>query len=369
MDGRAQPSWQGNWWRDSPRREIPKLGPVPTEYRLLTRGPDGFVLAPAETCFTSGNILLDLRRSVDQRDAPPGHGIRSDQGRGHLTLAPDVSPTLNRRSVPRGPKPPRPPSRAATVLVSGNGAVMSRMSERTTPQAVERLATDCSPRVGPLLIASTAEGQDFMHLATSCHGATGSSTKYAEWACCTPTRWSRRYRPAKRRYTDHRRRTLHRAIAPRLPAEITVLTTVQDVHRVARAMGRGDNVLGSKRAGRGLRAEMSPERLPRGTTHEVDHQSWQRDRPRPHGGPSLHELPDERDGRSLKRCQNVPLCNFAQRLRKVPKGPDVTRWRRPRGPRGFPREQLLKGMRQGALASRRLYWPGSGRRPRLTGRN
>jgi arginine deiminase len=134
------------------------------------------------------------------------------------------------------------------VLVIGNGAVLIGMSERTTPQAVEMLASRlfANGSARCLIAIDMPKGRAFMHLDTLLTMADyGVFTKYAGMGMLPSYTVEPGATASELKVTDHPPQDMHRAIAAALDRpEITVLTAVQDVHSASREQwDDGCNVL------------------------------------------------------------------------------------------------------------------------------
>jgi arginine deiminase len=128
------------------KREIAELGPVPKSIAFHSLDPDGFVLAPLPnllyqrdtSCWIYGGVSINAMR----RPARIPETI-SDEAiyRWHPMFA-DAEFDVWYHGAEAAPATVE----GGDVLVIGNGAVLVGMSERTTPQAVEMLAS----RIGQL---------------------------------------------------------------------------------------------------------------------------------------------------------------------------------------------------------------------------
>ena len=96
--------------------------PGAEEHRVPLAGPGRLRARPAaEPALPARHLVLDLRRGVDQRDAPAGPDPGDRLRRGHLPLAPDVRRGTASTSGTTAPTRRRPPSRAATSWSSATG--------------------------------------------------------------------------------------------------------------------------------------------------------------------------------------------------------------------------------------------------------
>ncbi len=134
------------------------------------------------------------------------------------------------------------------VHVIGRGAVLVGMSERTTPQAVERLAlrlfaADAASRIVAL---SMPKARAFMHLDTVMSMIDGETfTKYAGLGMLPSYTIEPGASEGELKVTDHPPEEMHRAIANALGlSDIRVLTPTQDVRSAEREQwDDGCNVL------------------------------------------------------------------------------------------------------------------------------
>ena len=95
-DARALPGGRDHQARDR------RAGAGAEEHHVPLAGPRRVRAGPAaQPALPAGHVLLDLRRSVDQRDAPPGAGQGVRARGGHLPVAPHVRRRRFRRLVPR----------------------------------------------------------------------------------------------------------------------------------------------------------------------------------------------------------------------------------------------------------------------------
>jgi arginine deiminase len=134
------------------------------------------------------------------------------------------------------------------VLVIGNGAVLIGMSERTTPQAVERLAlrlfaAGSARRIVAVLLP---QRRAFMHLDTVMTMVDGETfTKYEGLSMLASYTVEPGDTDKELRVTQHPPEDMHRVIAAALGLDaIRVLTPTQDVHSAEREQwDDGCNVL------------------------------------------------------------------------------------------------------------------------------
>ncbi len=134
------------------------------------------------------------------------------------------------------------------VLVLGNGAVLVGMSERTTPQAVEVLASRlfAAGAASCLVAIDMPKTRAFMHLDTLLTMADyGVFTKYAGMGMLPSYTVEPGATAHELKVTEHPPEDMHRAMAAALGlSAITVLTAVQDVRSAQREQwDDGCNVL------------------------------------------------------------------------------------------------------------------------------
>jgi len=134
------------------------------------------------------------------------------------------------------------------VLVIGNGAVLVGMSERTTPQAVERLALQLFSAGSARCIVAVVlpQRRAFMHLDTVMTMVDGETfTKYAGLSMLASFTVEPGDTEQELRVTQHPPEDMHDVIAAALGLDaIRVLTPTQDVHSAEREQwDDGCNVL------------------------------------------------------------------------------------------------------------------------------
>ena len=134
------------------------------------------------------------------------------------------------------------------VLVIGNGAVLVGMSERTTPQAVERLAIRlfAAGSARCIVAVTLPKHRAFMHLDTVMTMVDGETfTKYEGLSMLASFTVEPGDTELELRVTAHPPEDMHKVIATALGLEsIRVLTPVQDVHSAEREQwDDGCNVL------------------------------------------------------------------------------------------------------------------------------
>ena len=134
------------------------------------------------------------------------------------------------------------------VLVIGNGAVLVGMSERTTPQAVERLALRlfAAGSARCIVAVTLPQRRAFMHLDTVMTMVDGETfTKYAGLSMLASFTVEPGDTDLELKVTQHPPEDMHKVIAAALGLDsIRVLTPVQDVHSAEREQwDDGCNVL------------------------------------------------------------------------------------------------------------------------------
>jgi len=134
------------------------------------------------------------------------------------------------------------------VLVIGNGAVLVGMSERTTPQAVERLAIRlfAAGSARCIVAVTLPQRRAFMHLDTVMTMVDGETfTKYEGLSMLASFTVEPGDTELELRVTQHPPEDMHKVIAAALGLDsIRVLTPTQDVHSAEREQwDDGCNVL------------------------------------------------------------------------------------------------------------------------------
>ncbi|WP_098482640.1 arginine deiminase [Georgenia soli] len=124
------------------------------------------------------------------------------------------------------------------VLVLGDGAVLVGMSERTTPQGVERLATRlfASGSADRVLALAMPKARVFMHLDTVMTMVDERSfLKYAGLGMLPSYTITPGADPTDLQIADHPAERMHHALADTLGiGDVRILTAEQDVHSAAR---------------------------------------------------------------------------------------------------------------------------------------
>jgi arginine deiminase len=134
------------------------------------------------------------------------------------------------------------------VLVLGRGSVLVGMSERTTPQGVERLARRlfAGGNIERITALNMPKAREFMHLDTVLTQiAPDTFTMYAGMGTLPAYTIEPGDSDRELKFTDHRPEDMHTAIAHALGlSSINVLIASQDVHAAAREQwDDGCNVL------------------------------------------------------------------------------------------------------------------------------
>jgi arginine deiminase len=230
------------------KREIAELGPEPKSIAFHSLDPDDFVLAPLPNLLyqrdTSAWIYGGVSINAMRRPARTPETITDEAiYRWHPMFAQaDFDVWYHGAdAVPATIE-------GGDILVIGNGAVLVGMSERTTPQAVEVLASRLfeAGAASCLVAINMPKTRAFMHLDTLLTMADyGVFTKYAGMGMLPSYTIEPGATARELKVTDHPPEDMHRAVATALglPA-ITVLTAVQDVRSALREQwDDGCNVL------------------------------------------------------------------------------------------------------------------------------
>jgi arginine deiminase len=230
------------------KREMAEFGPDPKSIAFRSLDPDDFVLAPLPnllyqrdtSCWIYGGVSVNaMRRPARTRETITDEAVY----RWHPMFAEADFEIWYDGSAAA------PASiEGGDVLVIGNEAVLVGMSERTTPQAVEVLASRlfAAGAARCLVAIDMPKERAFMHLDTMLTMADhGVFTKYAGMGMLPSYTIEPGATTAELKLTDHPPEDMHRAIAGALGlAEIKVLTAVQDVHSAQREQwDDGCNVL------------------------------------------------------------------------------------------------------------------------------
>jgi arginine deiminase len=230
------------------KREMAEFGPDPKSIAFRSLDPDDFVLAPLPnllyqrdtSCWIYGGVSVNaMRRPARTRETITDEAVY----RWHPMFAEADFEIWYDGSAAA------PASiEGGDVLVIGNEAVLVGMSERTTPQAVEVLASRlfAAGAARCLVAIDMPKARAFMHLDTMLTMADhGVFTKYAGMGMLPSYTIEPGATTAELKLTDHPPEDMHRAIAAALGlAEIKVLTAVQDVHSAQREQwDDGCNVL------------------------------------------------------------------------------------------------------------------------------
>jgi arginine deiminase len=230
------------------KREIAELGPEPKSIAFHSLDPDGFVLAPLPnllyqrdtSCWIYGGVSINamarlarIRETVTDEAIYRWHPMFAGAGFEVWYQGTDAGPAT---------------IEGGDVLVLGNGAVLVGMSERTTPQAVEVLASGlfAAGAASCMVAIDMPKTRAFMHLDTMLTMADyGVFTKYSGMGMLRSYTVEPGATARELRVTEHPPADMHRAVAAALglPA-ITVLTAVQDVRSAQREQwDDGCNVL------------------------------------------------------------------------------------------------------------------------------
>ncbi|HEX2318258.1 MAG TPA: arginine deiminase [Streptosporangiaceae bacterium] len=230
------------------KREIAELGPEPKSIAFHSLDPDGFVLAPLPnllyqrdtSCWIYGGVSINaMARSARIRETVTDEAIY----RWHPMLGGAAFEVWY-----HGTDAAPATIEGGDVLVLGHGAVLVGMSERTTPQAVEVLASRlfAAGAASCMVAIDMPRTRAFMHLDTMLTMADyGVFTKYAGMGMLRSYTVEPGATARELKVTEHPPQDMHRAIAAALglPA-IKVLTAVQDVRSAQREQwDDGCNVL------------------------------------------------------------------------------------------------------------------------------
>src|SRR5271169_2879864 len=215
------------------KSEIAELGPEPKSITFHSLEPDGFVLAPLPnllyqrdtSCWIYGGVSVNaMKRPARMPETISDEAIY----RWHpMFAAADFDIWYH------GAEAAPATIEGGDVLVIGNGAVLVGMSERTTPQAVEMLASRlfAAGAARCLVAVDMPKARAFMHLDTMLTMVDyGVFTKYAGMGMLPSYTVEPGATTSELKVTGHPPEDMHRAVAAALglPA-ITVLTAVQDV--------------------------------------------------------------------------------------------------------------------------------------------
>ena len=248
LDGLDSRSLAGYLVGGITKREITELAPEPKSIAFHSLDPDGFVLAPLPnllyqrdtSCWIYGGVSINaMRRQARVRESALAeaiyrwHPMFADAGFDVWYHGADAAPAT---------------IEGGDILVLGNGAVLAGMSERTTPQAIEMLASRlfATGAATSLVAIDMPKRRAFMHLDTLLTMADyGVFTKYAGMGMLASYTIEPGASVKELKVTDHPPEDMHTALAAALglPA-ITVLTAVQDVRSAQREQwDDGCNVL------------------------------------------------------------------------------------------------------------------------------
>jgi len=248
LDGLDSRSLAGYLVGGITKREIAELAPEPKSIAFHSLDPDGFVLAPLPnllyqrdtSCWIYGGVSINaMRRQARVRESALAeaiyrwHPMFADAGFDVWYHGADAATAT---------------IEGGDILVLGNGAVLAGMSERTTPQAIEMLASRlfATGAATSLVAIDMPKRRAFMHLDTLLTMADyGVFTKYAGMGMLASYTIEPGASVKELKVTDHPPEDMHTALAAALglPA-ITVLTAVQDVRSAQREQwDDGCNVL------------------------------------------------------------------------------------------------------------------------------
>ncbi len=210
------------------KREVAELGPEPKSIAFHSLDPDGFVLAPLPnllyqrdtSCWIYGGVSINaMARSARIRETVTDEAIY----RWHPTFA-GAGFEVWYQGTDAAPAT----IEGGDVLVLGNGAVLVGMSERTTPQAVEVLASRlfAAEAASCIVAIDMPKTRAFMHLDTLLTMADyGVFTKYAGMGMLGSYTVEPGATARELRVTEHPPEDMHRAMAAALGlSAITVLT-------------------------------------------------------------------------------------------------------------------------------------------------
>jgi arginine deiminase len=230
------------------KREMAEFGPAPKSIAFRSLDPDDFVLAPLPnllyqrdtSCWIYGGVSVNaMRRPARMRETVTDEAVY----RWHPMFA-----QADFEIWYDGSHAAPASIEGGDVLVIGHGAVLVGMSERTTPQAVEVLASRLftAGAASYVVAIDLPKTRAFMHLDTMMTMADyGVFTKYAGMGMLPSYTIEPGASSSELKITEHPPADMHRAIAAALGLpEIKVLTAVQDVHAAQREQwDDGCNVL------------------------------------------------------------------------------------------------------------------------------
>ncbi|MET9885655.1 arginine deiminase [Streptomyces sp. NPDC006430] len=230
------------------KRELQTLtGNVPS-VRLHAMAPDDFVLAPLPnhlftrdtSCWVYDGVSINpMRKRARRRETVHFEAIYQ-----HHSLF--EKGDFRRWSDGQAGFPST--IEGGDVLVIGNGAVLIGMSERTTPQAVERLALRmfAAGSARRVVALDLPKSRSFMHLDTVMTMVSGDTfTRYAGLGALRSCTIEPGVGDQDLKITDHAPEDMDRVIADALGLDsITVLTPSQDIRSAEREQwDDGCNVL------------------------------------------------------------------------------------------------------------------------------
>ncbi|MFY9933347.1 MAG: arginine deiminase [Streptosporangiaceae bacterium] len=230
------------------KRELAEFGPDPKSIAFRSLDPDDFVLAPLPnllyqrdtSCWIYGGVSINaMRRPARMRETITDEAVY----RWHPMFA-----EADFEIWYDGSHAAPATIEGGDVLVIGDGTVLVGMSERTTPQAVEVLASRlfAASAARCLLAIDMPKERAFMHLDTMLTMADyGVFTKYEGMGMLPSYTIEPGATSTELKLTDHPPEDMHRAMAAALGLpDIKVLTAVQDIHSAQREQwDDGCNVL------------------------------------------------------------------------------------------------------------------------------
>jgi arginine deiminase len=220
------------------KREILERIEQPRSIAFRALGPDDFVLAPLTnsmftrdtSCWIYGGVAVNsMRKKARRRETLHYEAIyRWHPDFRDAPFQVWSEGTANGVATVEG----------GDVLVLGRGSVLVGMSERTTPQGVERLARALfdGGQVQRIVALTLPKTRSFMHLDTVMTMVTPDTfTKYAGLGMLPSYTVEPGDNDKELKVTDHAPEDMHRAIARAIGLDdVRMLTATQDVHAAAR---------------------------------------------------------------------------------------------------------------------------------------
>lgn len=251
FEGLATPELTGALIGGMTKREYLERNPEPVSVRFHVMEQDDFLLGPLPNhLFTrdtsawiyDGVSINAMRWPARQRETVHFEAIY----RHHPLFRSDPAGPFHIWSEGQDDYPST--IEGGDVLVLGNGAVLIGMSERTTPQAVEMLATKlfAAGSARSIVALDMPKRRAFMHLDTVMTMVDADTfTQYAGLGMLRSYTIEPGVGERDLKVTDHPPEHMHRAIAAALGLDrIRVLTATQDVHAAEREQwDDGCNVL------------------------------------------------------------------------------------------------------------------------------